>query len=152
MILELSCIFLWWEIHSSLLGQWHYATVERGLMVDLGRRGGLWWHNFLCLFREGGLTTATVLFHWINEFKMLWPHPRVSGGDYSIQTLCSELEGCLTYVSTQNVAQPSAHVLSCNSSLTQRQQEEHKWKKRKVHAFGKSSFYSLVHLWKNVRI
>ena len=87
MILELSCIFLWRETHFSHLGQWHYATVERRLMLGSGRRGGLWWHSFLCLFRERGWTTAAVLRHRINEFKMLWPPPRVSGGDYSIQTL-----------------------------------------------------------------
>lgn len=108
MILELLCIFLWPETHSSLLAQWQYATVERGLMYNQDGRGGLWWHRFLCLFRGCRLITASVLIPWISEFKMLWPHPRVVINQF--RYYAQNWKNVWLTWATQSLAQPICSV------------------------------------------
>lgn len=142
MILELSCIFLWQETHSSFLGQWHYMLQLTKARCTSGRRGELWWHSFLYLFRGVELATASVLLHWINEFKMLWPHP-------GLVVWIIQFRPCAQ--NWKDVRLTWAHRMWPNPlpmCSLQRQQEKHTRRKGRPMLFERVFFYSLVHLWK----
>lgn len=83
--------------------QQHYAAVGREPMIEPGQKR---WPLVVS-------SLASVWRMWVdhyqcvalskNEFKMLWPHPTLSGGHFSIQTLCSGQGGCLTYASNSEL-------------------------------------------------